>query len=50
MASRPKASEEAKRETEFDRFRRLTKKLLGVPKDEIDRKVKAEERKRRATG
>ena len=48
MASKPKASNEAKDDREFDRFERLTKKLLAVPKKEIDaEKAKAEGEARR---
>lgn len=48
MASRPKASSEAKDDQEFDRFQRLTRRLLGVPKKEgLTAEVKTEGKKRK---
>jgi len=38
-----------KRETPFENFRRLVKKVIGVPKSEIDKRSKAWKKSRTAS-
>ena len=39
--------ERAKEETPFDRFQRITQKIVSVPKEEIDRREKKWKAKRK---
>jgi hypothetical protein len=45
----PRPEQDGQKDSSFDRFESLTKRLVAVPKKEIDRKAKARQRRKDST-